>query len=355
MLSKFKWCKFGDCNLEDSFFDSLKSDYTEFPAWFEKKIAEGEKAFVFEDNAKIKAFVYLKEEDEEILLQGCNLPKEKRLKIGTLKLSDDIQGQRLGEGAIGVSLWHWQSIKVNQVYITVFEKHKKLIRMLEQFGFECAGNNVRGEKVYLKDKRYLKYDSPYKAFPYLNNKAECCGYIPINDEFHDTLFPYSELYNTKQEPEEIAAANGMTKIFIATPSSRLSYKCGEPVLIYRKHTGGQATYKSVITSYCSIIKQIDIKRYGQPMVAFDEFMELVGNKTVYSEIELKGIYNNSRNVVVLAMIYNGYLGKGKNINHKTLKDYGWFEGYPYTNKLPIEQLKSILRMGGKNVQDIIVD
>lgn len=355
MLSKFKSCKFSNCNLDDSFFDSLKNDYAEFPIWFQKKINQDESAFVFEDNNKIKAFVYLKEEDEEILLVNSKLPIERRLKIGTLKLADDIQGQRLGEGAIGVALWQWQRINVNQVYITVFERHIKLISMLEQFGFKYVGNNLRGEKVYIKDKRALSYETPYISFPYIINKIDRCGYIPINDEFHDTLFPYSELYNTIQETDEIAAANGMTKVFIATPSSRLEYKPGEPVLIYRIHTGdGRPAYKSVITSYCSVIKQTIIKQMGKERFDYNEFIKIIGNKSVYNEIELKNIYNKS-NVVVLELLYNGYFGKGKNINYKTLKQNGWFEGYPYTNKLSKEQFKCILEMGGKNVQDIIID
>ncbi|QNU66007.1 hypothetical protein EHE19_014100 [Ruminiclostridium herbifermentans] len=147
----------------------------------------------------------------------------------------------------------------------------------------------------------------------------------------------------------------MTKVFIATPTSKLGYLPGEPVLIYRRHTGeGPATYKSVITSFCTIIKQINIKQMGREIIGYNEFVKIIGNKSVFNEIELRNIYNKS-NVVVLELLYNGYLGKGNNINHKTLKQNGWFEGYPYTNKLSKEQFKRILEMGGKNVQDIIID
>lgn len=215
--------------------------------------------------------------------------------------------------------------------------------------------NERGERIYLKDKRTLRYDTPYASFPYLNPGIDRCGYIPINDYYHDSLFPYSELYNTKQETEEIAAANGMTKVFIATPNSSLDYRLGEPVLIYRRHTGeGQATYKSVVTSFCSIIKQINIKSNNHQIISLNEFKKIVGNKTVYNESELENIYNKS-NVVVLEMLYNGYLGKGKNITHRTLSENGLFEGYPYTNKLTKEEFIRVLEMGGKNVQNIIID
>lgn len=79
MLSKFKWCIFSECNLADTFFDSLKNDYEEFPIWFHKKAVENANAFVYETDDKIKAFVYLKEENEEIPLSSKKLPKENRL------------------------------------------------------------------------------------------------------------------------------------------------------------------------------------------------------------------------------------------------------------------------------------
>ena len=42
---------FAEIDLEDSFFDSLKAAYPEFPQWFAKKASQGEKAYVscFED------------------------------------------------------------------------------------------------------------------------------------------------------------------------------------------------------------------------------------------------------------------------------------------------------------------
>ena len=38
---------FGNINLADPFFDSLKAVYPEFSVWYAKKAAAGEKAYVF--------------------------------------------------------------------------------------------------------------------------------------------------------------------------------------------------------------------------------------------------------------------------------------------------------------------
>lgn len=304
-MNKFQLMKFKVTDLDDIFFDSLKADYQEFSDWFTRKAAEGEEAYIYRDDEGIKAFLYLKneynEKSESICLDTGVLPRESRVKIGTLKLLDTIQGMRLGEGAIGMALWYWQNQPANEIYVTVFEKHKKLIKMLERFGFKCRGHNNRGECVYLKDKRNIDISTPYSAFPYINGKFANCRYIPIKDYFHDTLFPYSELKNMEQETKEIAAANGIINIFIATPYSHIDYKAGDPVLIYRKYTGvqGKPGFKSVVTSYCTIVEMIEVKRRYVQSLSVEEYMHKIGNKSVYSREELEKIYNNCSNILKL--------------------------------------------------------
>ena len=58
--------KFEEINLEDTFFNSLKNDYTEFTDWFNRKSTSGESAYVFEVNTNIEGFLYLKEENGPI-------------------------------------------------------------------------------------------------------------------------------------------------------------------------------------------------------------------------------------------------------------------------------------------------
>lgn len=56
MAGKFSLRKFSEINLNDPFFDSLKSDYpgnsssTGFSAWFAKKAQEGRTALVLMTN-----------------------------------------------------------------------------------------------------------------------------------------------------------------------------------------------------------------------------------------------------------------------------------------------------------------
>jgi hypothetical protein len=355
MAGKFEWHKFSEVNLEDPFFDSLKADYIEFPIWFKKKSDTGESALVFNDEKGIGAFVYLKNENETIELADKILPSTPRIKIGTLRLAERYRGMRLGEGALGVSLWKWRDDKVEDIYVTVFEKYFQLISLFEKFGFNCVGKNSRGESIYLKSRNTIDYSDPYKAFPFIRPYFQKAGIIPIYEKFHDRLFPYSELKIRSREIEEETAGNGITKVFIGTPFTAMHYEIGEPVGIFRVFEGESGkTYKSVVTSYCTITKVNIIKIKGNAIMSLSDFIKNAGNKTVYSEEELKEIYCKD-NVVMLELIYNGYFGKGHNVIHKNLKDLGMFDSHPYSLDYTKEQFIKLLEMGDVDVQNVIID
>lgn len=176
------------------------------------------------------------------------LPAKERIKIGTLRLAERFRGQRLGEGALGVALWRWQEQEVEEIYVTVFEKHGDLINLFSRFGFLCLGKNYRGECIYLKSRKNINYDDAYKAFPFITPTFPKAGLIPILESFHDRMFSYSELKGNNAEIEEETAGNGITKVYIGTPYSMMHYVVGEPIAIYRKYEGEVGKqYKSVVT------------------------------------------------------------------------------------------------------------
>lgn len=355
MAGKFEWHKFSEVNLGDPFFDSLKSDYVEFPEWFKKKSDAGEYTLVFHDEQGVGAFVYLKRENEAIELMDKALPAIPRVKIGTLRLAERFRGMRLGEGALGVSLWKWKDDKAEEIYVTVFEKHTELINLFERFGFKCVGMNSRGECIYLKSRKKIDYSDPYKAFPFINPGFSKAGMIPIFERFHDRLFPYSELKIKRREIEEETAGNGITKVYIGTPYTAMHYEVGEPVGIYRIYEGDTGkTYKSAVTSFCTITKIDVIKNSGKAAMSLSDFIINAGNKTVFFPEELTSIYNQN-NVVMLELVYNGFFGKGHNVIHKNLKDQGLFDAHPYNLDYTKDQFIKLLGMGDVDVQNVIID
>lgn len=321
MAGNFSLKKFSDIDLNDPFFDSLKEDYPvggtvkPFEVWFPEKAQEGRTALVFDDENGLGAFVCIKDETENIVLTDRTLPKKTRCKITTIKIAERFRGQRLGEGAIGLVLWKWKDLGWEDIYVTVFDKHDLLITQLTKFGFIKVGYNPNGEGVYLRSRNNVDYSDPYKSFPFINPDFENAGYLCVNDFYHDTLFPYSELKNTLQTSVALNVRNGLSKIYVGAQYTVPPYKIGEPIFIYRIHTGsGTKRYKSCLTSFCIVTNVIAVKRSGSHLMTFDELLAKIGNKSVYDESELQTKYNNDKNMFVIEMLYYGYFGEGHNIN-----------------------------------------
>lgn len=273
------------------------------------------------------------------------MPVKVRVKIGTLKLSENIRNIRLGEGAIGVALWKWRESSAEEIYLTVFEVHKQLISLITKFGFYLVGKNSRGECVYLRNRTNIDYSDPYKSFPFINPSFQYAGILPIEDYFHDKLFPYSELQGNRRVLEEVVAGNGISKVYIAMPSKNTAYQIGEPICIYRKYNGKLIKgFHSVVTSYATITDIKIIKRDRFSFYTLEEFIKMCGNKTIFNKNELSKAYQRA-NVVMINMVYNGYFGAGNNVNYFALKNEDLFEDYPYNIKYSREEFESILKMG----------
>ncbi len=356
MAGAYKWKRLSELDIHDSFFDSLKEDYPEFEEWYNRKANEGKQAFAYIDGNGIGAFVMLKVgECEEISLANQILPKCSRLKISTLKLSDRVEGNRLGEGAIGIALWNWLESDDEEIYVTVFDKHRKLIEMLQKFGFVLAGHNSRNEGVYLRSKNAINFMTPYTSFPFINKETKAFAMLPIESEWHDKIFPYSELKNTKQDTEEFAAANGMTKTYICFPVSTPCYSPGIPIMIYRKSSDeNNRSFKSVVTSYGTIVSFEIIKQNGICLKSFNDYNDMVGNKSVFSQNEIKTFYDRKKNLCVVELVYNHAFGEGCNVNYNTLNCNGiWKNGHPYQAVYSMNDFRAILSLAKQDENKLI--
>ena len=354
MVEKLRWVTFGETDINDVFFDSLKLDYPGFGTWHASK--KDKYALTFSDDTGLHAFMHLKPENEEIKLTNKILPKVSRLKISTLKLDEAIKRQRLGEGFVGVALWNWQKSKREEIYVTIFPKQKTLIDLLIKFGFKNVGNKDNGELVLLRSRKNIDYSTPYSSFPFVNPRTIKCGLIPVNDIFHDRLFPFSNKISKTHEIEESTAGNGVTKVYIGTPYTTTHYTRGQLVGVYRIYTGnGPKGNKSAVTSYCTITKTKIIKKNGITLNPLEDYLKEAGNKTVFSKEELINIYRNSQNVVMIEMVYNGFFEQGNNVTYWQLKDNGLFEKHPYNINYTLDEMKEILKLGKADVENIITD
>lgn len=365
MEGKFKSKFFYDLDLSDDFFTSLKLDYpgtensTGFIRWFENKSKENARAYVYEDESGIGAFLYLKQECESIdLKDSAPLEKKDRIKIGTLKISDLNRGQRIGEGAIGIALWEWQKSNIDEIYVTVFPKHSQLVSLLNRFGFKKEGINLDGEYILVKNRKEMNFDDPYKSFPYLSSEINKVGYIIFEDIYHDTIFAYSELQGIRQDGPSLVASNGLSKVYVSAASD-VKYSVGEPVFVYRKYNGeGSKRYKSCVTSLCVVSKIYRVKSQGKYLLSLDDVFDRIGNKSVFDEKDIEQQYKSKNNLIIYELVYYVFFGAGHNVNMAWLYDHNmWAKGrmYPADKKLTLQECKMILEQGGVNVENLIID
>lgn len=152
-------------------------------------------------------------------------------------------------------------------------------------------------------------------------------------------------------------ANGLKKVYIGSPVN-LGFNVGDPVFIYRKYTGtqGKPSYKSCITSYCIASRIEKVKSYGNALMSYDEYRRFVGNKSVYSDDELKTKYDTSNELTVIELIYYGYFGAGNNVNWAWLNSHDcWPGGHPMTCRFSREQFEKIMQEGKIDVANVIIN
>lgn len=345
---------FAECNLNDLFFQSLREDYLEFDNWFKKKIMNNEEAYIIKNIDSIEGFLYLKKEKEEILLKDKTLPAKERIKIGTLKTTETIQGRKYGEGFLGFALWEWATSNAEEIYITTFQKQESLINLLEAYGFTKYGDFPNHELLYIKNKNNLDYTDAKKSFPYISTNTTG-RLLLLEAEYHDTLFPYSTLKGINSEPRNIDIKNGLSKKYISNNLNYKNLRCGDFLIVYRKKgvsEAGTAGFKSAVTGIASVV---NVRVVNKIQEDFETFKENLKNKVALNDDELFEKYSQ-RNVIVLDIVYNYYFGSGHNINYNTLKENGlWSNSYPANRIYNMEELKKIIQLGGNYVQNIIVN
>lgn len=353
---------FKSVDLNNSFFDTLKSDYKEFEDWFKKKQNQNSKAYIEteKDTNEIMGFLYLKAENGEVNDVSPLLAAKKRIKVGTFKVN--AHGTKYGERFIKKIMDHAIAENAEEVYLTVFPKHEGLIRLISKYGFIRHGIKTTGngtEDVYVKDlKKYtgnILLDYPLIKLSGVNKYL-----LGIYPQYHTRLFPDSilntESYNVV---EDISATNSIHKIYICFMKGCMQLKPKDLLLIYRtSDEKGPAKYRSVITSICEV-EEVRTRANFKDM---EDFIQYSSAYSIFVRKELVGLWNKMNQsgqlqpLYVIKMIYNAAFGK-RIIKNSLQKDYnigidpGTYWGFI---KLTDEQFQSVIK-GGNVSESIVVD
>lgn len=276
---------FGNIDLKDDFFNSLREDYSDFEDWFNRKADEP--AYVFRYKDRIGAFLYLKIEDENENHSSIqpSFPRAKRLKIGTLKVA--LTGLKIGERLLKIVFDNALVQKVPEVYVTIYDKRpqqNRLIRLLEDFGFERWGGKKQGDQTELvlvrKMGNALK-SLPSKTFPFISREADVY-FCSIYQNYHTELFPDSILRTESKEDfiENQPHRNAIRKVYISHAYKR-DLNPGDVIVFYR--TGG--IHKGVLTTI-AIVESVKLDLRSET-----ELIDYCKRKTVLEENALKEFWN----------------------------------------------------------------
>jgi len=279
---------FRQVDINDKFFDSFREDYQEFNDWFKKK--ENEIAYVCYDNKVLSAFLYIKIEEKSENYHQIQpvFEKKKRLKIGTLKVTNN--GLKIGERFLKIIFDNALQHKVEELYVTVFDKRPEqlfLINTLLEWGFEYYGtkSTINGEeKVYTRSfGKNLPVNIEYPKLTYPFFSRDTNRYIiKIEHQYHTELFPDS--ITTREQPKHYTDnephRNRISKVYISHSKDR-NLKSGDIVVIYRIGELDPKKYHSTVTTICIVENIID------NIQSFEDFFAICNKRTVISKKDLK--------------------------------------------------------------------
>lgn len=271
--------KFGEINLQDPFFDSLRSDYPGFERWFTRKFDEEAYITINSNNRQLLSFLYLKIEGpgEDYSDMTPPLPPKKRLKVGTFKVVSN--GFRLGERFLKIIFDNALKNHVEEIYVTVFDRNdeqRRLVSLLETWGFRKWGTKG-GENVFVRDFTPRFDENDIKGcYPFFSRNRDCF-IVPIYPEYHTELLPDSIL-NTESPADFVESCphrNCIGKVYVSRAIPPYPRQ-GDLLVFYR--TGGY--YKSVVTTLGVV------QDFREGFRTEDEFLSYCRKASVYPEKEL---------------------------------------------------------------------
>lgn len=352
-----KQVDFGQVDLADPFFDSFKEDYSEFENWFNRKVEN--QCYICNNDTELSAFLYIKvEEKGKENYSDINplFQPKKRLKIGTLKVTGN--GYKIGERFLKIVFDNAFQYKVDEIYVTIFEKRQEqiqLIEMLEEWGFVYHGIKTTAngeEKVYIKPfskKSIININKPRISYPFFSKETNKYV-IKIEHQYHTELFPDS--INTKEDKtlyqENAPHRNRIGKVYISYSPQR-NLKPGDIFLVYRIGETDPKVHSSTITSIC-IVENIKTN-----FEDFEDFFNNCNRRTLINKEDLLNKWWNKKKdykPFIINFLYAFSFPTPKP-TFKNLIDIGVFDNPTSLGigfyKLNDEQFKKIVKFAYRNI------
>jgi len=285
---------FGKLDLSDDFFASFKEDYPDYEQWFNKKADET--VYVCLSGSKPIALLYLKGESKSEDFTDIDpiLPPKKRLKIGSFKVT--LNGFRLGERFLKIIFDNALLLKVDEVYVTIFDKRieqQRLVNLLEEYGFYRHGVKKGpggNELVYVRScERLANRSTPKLTYPFFSTKGRIF-IVPIYPAYHTELFPDSILRteSTMDFVENEPHRNAISKVYISWSIER-NIRSGDVIIFYRTADRYPAYHNSVVTTIGVAESIVD------NILNEEDFIRLCRKRSVFTDEQLANQWTRKPN------------------------------------------------------------
>ena len=182
--------------------------------------------------------------------------------------------------------------------MTIYDKRpeqRRLIDLLEQWGFVLWGTKGEGELVYVRDfSQKFDIENLKACFPYIS-KGKNVYVVPIYPEYHTELLPDSILNTESPEEfiEDFPHRNCINKVYVSRAMEPYP-NIGDILVFYR--TGGY--YKSVVTTIGEVL---EVK---SDFLNENDFILYCRKKSVYPEQALRDMWRYStRKPFVVNFLY----------------------------------------------------
>lgn len=179
--------------LDDPILNSFREDYDDFDLWFSKCRREHRQSWIIPgEGENVAGFCIVNQEKDP--------PKElgkKILKLCSFKVSDGFNGFYYGELLLRVAFQYAENNDYEWIFLTVFEKHYKLIELLTDFGFAPLDSRTNlGELILVKPMVPPKSREDIDPIDYCIKYGPFCFCedvdwfsVPIRPIYSNILFP----------------------------------------------------------------------------------------------------------------------------------------------------------------------
>lgn len=267
-------------DMQDPILDGLRKDYfPEFDEWLKKCKRENRITWIVRnhESTKVAAFCIVNEEMAP--------PRElcgKVLKICTFKVSQESLGYRYGELLLKTIFEHAIENRYDWAFVTVFEHHPQLIKLLEDFGFSfLPERKSNGEIIFAKPmSEQAEDDITLSTIEYhvrygprrIRFSADSAYLVPIRPNYSDRLFPETSI-QLPMFDDSNPCGSAIRKAYLCNSSIK-SLRKGASLFFYRSEERQGLIAIGVVEETLHSRKP-------------DEIARIVAKRTVYSLMDIE--------------------------------------------------------------------